>query len=344
MYNPHPKMADLQSTPEIVFIGTGSGASDAFNEEQSASAGLQEIVTLFPGLLRSRSVGSGLEFTPLLRTGPIGGTIAWSDFAMQGFMGFSGVNPRRRHMRSDTSYTLAARVTGQAAAEGAKDAKKEDEKKDTAKKKDDKTPAAKINVIAIADLDFMGEQFFELRRRKIEDLEFDNVLFVLNCVDVLAGDESFVRLRRKRPVHRRLDALEARAKEFDKVLADKTKQAEQMATDQLEQAQQAFREAGRCRAGAHRMGRAHEGDPACEHPASRAAAAGRRQAGHRRQEAERDSRGEDRLRATNTGDSQLGTGGGRGRAAAAAAFPGTLCVVLAPDARESGSQSEAARL
>ena len=98
MYNPHPKMADLQATPEIVFIGTGSGADDAFNEEQSASAGMQEIVTLFPGLLRSGSVGSGLEFTPLLRTGPTGGTIAWSDFAQQGFMGFSGVNPRRRHM------------------------------------------------------------------------------------------------------------------------------------------------------------------------------------------------------------------------------------------------------
>ena len=58
---------------------------------------------------------------------------------------------------------------------------------------------AKINVVAIADLDFIGEQFFELRRRKIEDLEFDNVPFVLNCVDMLAGDESFVRLRRKRP-------------------------------------------------------------------------------------------------------------------------------------------------
>ena len=47
-------------------------------------------------------------------------------------------------------------------------------------------------MIAIADLDLIGEQFFELRRRKIEDLEFDNVPFVLNCVDVLAGDESFV--------------------------------------------------------------------------------------------------------------------------------------------------------
>ena len=241
MYNPHPKMADLQATPEIVFIGTGSGADDAFNEEQSASAGMQEIVTLFPGMLRSGSVGSGLEFTPLLRTGPTGGTIAWSDFAMQGFMGFSGVNPRRRHVRSNLSYTLAAHVTGQVASDASKDAKKEDEKKDAAKKKDEKAAApVKINVIAIADLDFIGEQFFEMRRRKVEDLEFDNVSFVLNCVDVLAGDESFVRLRRKRPVHRRLEAIESRAKEFDKVLADKTKQAEQMATDELDQAQQAF--------------------------------------------------------------------------------------------------------
>ncbi len=240
MYNPHPKMADLQATPEIVFIGTGSGADDAFNEEQSASAGMQEIVTLFPGMLRSGSVGSGLEFTPLLRTGPTGGTIAWSDFAMQGFMGFSGVNPRRRHVRSNLSYTLAAHVTGQVASDASKDAKKEDEKKG-ADKKDEKAAApVKINVIAIADLDFIGEQFFEMRRRKVEDLEFDNVSFVLNCVDVLAGDESFVRLRRKRPVHRRLEAIEARVKEFDKVLADKTKQAEQMATDELDQAQQAF--------------------------------------------------------------------------------------------------------
>ena len=134
------------------------------------------------------------------------------------------------------SYTLAAHVTGQLPADASKDAKKEDEKK-----KDAKAAApVKINVIAIADLDFIGEQFFELRRRKVEDLEFDNVPFVLNCVDVLAGDESFVRLRRKRPVHRRLEALEARAKEFDKVLADKTKQAEQMATDELDQAQKAF--------------------------------------------------------------------------------------------------------
>jgi len=242
VYNPHPKLADLQSTPEIVFIGKGSGAADAFNPEHSASAGLQEIVTLFPGLLRPKAGGSGPEFTPLLRTGTTGGTIPWSDVVQQGFMGISGINPRRRHLPTGVSYTLAARVTGERPADTPKDSTKDAAKKDADKKAETKaaSPPVKINVIAIADLDFIGEQFFDLRRRKIEDLEFDNVPFVLNCVDVLAGDESFVGLRRKRPIHRRLEVIEEQVKSFDKKLADQTRQADDQASEDLLQAQRAL--------------------------------------------------------------------------------------------------------
>ncbi len=235
VYNPHPKLGDLQSTPEIVFIGKGSGEPDAFNEEQSGSAGLQEIVTLFPGQLRPKA-GSGTEFTPLLKTGATGGVVLFSDLVQQSFMGISGINARRRHIPTGKSYTLAARLSGQLAAD-ATAAKAKDEDKE--KKKDEKPAAApaKINVIAIADIDLIGEQFFDLRRRKIEDLEFDNVPFVLNCVDVLAGDESFVGLRRKRPIHRRLDVIEEQVKKFDKELAQKTKEAEDQASDELLKAQ-----------------------------------------------------------------------------------------------------------
>jgi ABC-2 type transport system permease protein len=79
-----------------------------------------------------------------------------------------------------------------------------------------------------------------MRRRKIEDLEFDNVPFVLNCVDVLAGDDSFVGLRKKRPLHRRLDVIEQQVKKFDKELAQKTQEAEVQASDELMQAQKLF--------------------------------------------------------------------------------------------------------
>ena len=117
-YNPHPKLADLQSTPEIVFIGKGSGAADAFNSDQIASAGLQEIVAIFPGLLRPKAGGSGPEFIPLLRTGRRGrhhrsGAMSFSRVSWAS----SGINPRRRHIPTGMSYTLAARLTGELPAE-----------------------------------------------------------------------------------------------------------------------------------------------------------------------------------------------------------------------------------
>jgi ABC-2 type transport system permease protein len=233
-YNPHPQLADLP--PEIVFISRGGGETDAFNPDQIASSGLQEIVTIFPGSLRSRGGASGLEFIPLLRTGRLGGTVLWSEVVQQGFMGISGFNPRRRHLRTGENYTLAARITGQVPtpAEPAPDpAKKE------AAKKDEK-PAARLNVIAIADMDLIGEQFFQLRRNKVENLDFDNIPFVLNCVDVLAGDESYVGLRKKRSKHRTLIELEKQANAFKDELQEETKRAENQAKDELDEAQKAF--------------------------------------------------------------------------------------------------------
>ncbi|WP_240907370.1 Gldg family protein [Paludisphaera rhizosphaerae] len=231
-YNPHPQLADMP--PEVVFIGKGSGAKDAFNPDQAASAGLQEIVALFPGLLRSRNGGGSPEFTPLLRTSPKGGVVEWSEAVQQGFMGVSGINPRRRHFATNTAYTLAARVKGDAAPS---------KKAEPAEKKDEAAKEAKpgtINVIAIADLDMVSEQFFEIRRRKIENLDFDNVTFVLNCVDVLAGDESFIALRGKRPEHRTLTTIEAQTSNFLEDLNAQTKVAEDAAKTELEGAQKAF--------------------------------------------------------------------------------------------------------
>src|SRR5262249_34971412 len=144
----------------------------------------------------------------------------------------------RRHIPSGASYTLAARLQGTPAAD--KDKPKDDveKKKDDAEKKADAPKPAEIRVIAIADLDLISEQFFEIRRRKIENLDFDNVTFVLNCVDTLAGDESFIALRKRRLEHRTLLTLEQQVAEFDKQRQKDTKTAEDAADDQLKLAQQ----------------------------------------------------------------------------------------------------------
>ena len=90
----------------------------------------------------------------------------------------------------------------------------------------------------------ISEQFFEIRRRKIENLELDNVTFVLNCVDVLAGDESFVPLRKQRLKHRTLERLEALAKNFIEHRQAKTKEAEDAARGAAQGRTEESRQAG----------------------------------------------------------------------------------------------------
>ena len=63
---------------------------------------------------------------------------------------------------------------------------------------------------------------------------------MLNCVNVLAGDESFVSLRKKRPRHHTLKALEAQTSKFYEALENDTKIAEDQAKKELDDAQRGF--------------------------------------------------------------------------------------------------------
>ena len=216
-YNPLQQRPDLP--PEIVFIGAGASA-DAFNEEDNVTSGLQEVVGIFAGLLRPKG-GPGPEFTPLLRTNAEGGTLPWDKATTRSMFGGLSLMPNRPHFATGMAYTLAAHIKGDAAP---------DATKPTAK-------PGKIHAIAIADLDMISEEFFELRRQKVENLDLDNVTFVLNCVDVLAGDDAFVALRKRRLKHRTLTRIEAQSKQFVDQFQRETKSAEDEAKVQLDDAQ-----------------------------------------------------------------------------------------------------------
>jgi ABC-2 type transport system permease protein len=94
-----------------------------------------------------------------------------------------------------------------------------------------------LHAVVVADVDLMGEQFFELRRRGVEQLRFDNVTFLLNAVDELAGDRSFIALRKRRPRHRTLEALEARTRVYEQQRVKQTEEAEATAAVRLAEAQ-----------------------------------------------------------------------------------------------------------
>ncbi|WP_435015443.1 Gldg family protein [Tundrisphaera sp. TA3] len=234
VWNPYNPLANIpELPPEYVFVGKGSGGDDAFNPNQSATSGLQEVVLMFAGTLRPK--GSSPEFTPLLTVGDLGGTISFGETVQQSFMGVGGFNPNRRHIPSGMGYTLAARVDGKPATAAPADPAKKDA--------DAKVPD--VHAIAIADLDLINEQFFEIRRRSNENpqLNFDNISFVLNCVDVLAGDEAFVGLRKRRPKHRTLSWLEQQSRAFIVEAQQASKQAEEEARKELDEAQAKLDEA-----------------------------------------------------------------------------------------------------
>lgn len=74
-----------------------------------------------------------------------------------------------------------------------------------------------INVVLVSDIDMLHSDLFMLRAQGNDpdrdfNLNLDNVTFILNVLDVLAGDERFVEIRKRRPKHRTLEAIEVRTK------------------------------------------------------------------------------------------------------------------------------------
>jgi gliding motility-associated transport system permease protein/gliding motility-associatede transport system auxiliary component len=213
-YNPHPELANLP--PEVVFVGRGNGDPESFNDNFPATRGLQELVFLFPGSVTKTS-DSPYNFEPMVKSSLESGTTAYNQVIQKSFFGMGLVPYAGPRYATNTDYAIAAHVSGEHAVDG-----------DT----------TRVNVIFIADLDFISDQFFEIRRRGFENMDFDNVSFFLNCIDVLAGDDSFIQLRRRRVLHRTLTTVEARTRAYADRRAQEEQQAQAEAQQALAQAQQ----------------------------------------------------------------------------------------------------------
>ena len=197
-YNPHLQLKTLPK--EFVFAGPKS-----FAEKEPVTSGLQEVVFLYPGMLSTRS-DTANTLTPLVQTSVESGVERYEDLVERSVMGVA-INPDLPHKPDGTRRTLALKVSG------------------------------KTNAIVVADVDLMSEQFFELRRRGVENLNFDNVTFILNAVDQLSGDSAFIGLRKRRPRYRTLEAVEARTKNFEAARLKQADQAGATAEQRLQEAQ-----------------------------------------------------------------------------------------------------------
>jgi ABC-2 type transport system permease protein len=211
-FNPHPEFSDVLG-PEWVFVTAESGVETALNPNSPVTSGLQEVMTMFPGSIRPRA-NSELEFTPLLRSSTrLSGLTDWDELISD--MPFFGPqivsNPRYRV--DDDSHVIAARIQS-------------DEDADQAR-----------NVIFVCDTDMISDFMFRIQEQQLYDLRIDNTTFVLNAVDVLAGNTAYLELRNRRPAQHRLRRVEARKQSFQEELNREIDDAEQQAKERLEEAQ-----------------------------------------------------------------------------------------------------------
>lgn len=222
-FNPHPVFGEIPS--EYVFISPDSGTGSAFDLDNKITSGLQEIMVAYAGTIRPRA-GSKVKFEPLLKTGPNSGLLGWNDFIFEDPMRFMmmGGPPRPisdpNRVDDKHAHIVAARITS-------------DE------------PGRKLNVVFATDVDMISDWFFELRNQTAQRDElptFDNVTFILNAVDVLAGETKFIALRNRRSNTHTLKAVEARTAQFIKERTKTRAKATQDAKDQLKKAKKNLEE------------------------------------------------------------------------------------------------------
>ena len=212
--NPHPKHEE-RFPKQLVFVTANRYEKDSgINAKAPITSGLQEILAWFSGEIRKAS-GSKVEFTPLLQTHRgTSGSIDWDDATQSfGFGGQRGPNFDAKRATDDNSHIIGARIQGAGGD----------------------APDGKTNAIFIADVDLVHDVMFNIFDTQIEDLVIDNTLFVMNCVDTLAGSDDYVQLRNRRPAQRTLEQIETAKNKFDasrqKREQEATKDADKSLTD-----------------------------------------------------------------------------------------------------------------
>lgn len=212
-HNPHPKLADLSRDPErVIFVHGGGGQWKVFDQESPVTQGLQEIVMLYVGnVLPSGTSTTGLSVKPLLWSPGNNGMTTLQLISQKAQNQIFGIVPQGMYAKtSEEQSVIAGRVNG--AFETGK----------------------KARVTVVADIDFILSSFvWSLRTRGVPEFNFDNVTFVLNAIDELAGDVGLLELRKRRPLHRTLSVIETERNSFQWKLDAFTKTAEEDAEAEI---------------------------------------------------------------------------------------------------------------
>jgi ABC-2 type transport system permease protein len=191
--NPYPRDLRLSSQPERVIVMDRTGDNN-FNREHPGTQGIEQLYFPFPGFIRPRP-RTRMNFQPLVTTS-LAGQVSLNNL-------MSVQNPQElMALRGSASktYDLVAHI------QGAKFAEPLPENPEERVTSPDYT-----NVIYLADCDIISDYFVNLRDAPIQngiEYRFQNIDFVLNLIDSLIQEDSYLGLRNRRINHSTLRVVE----------------------------------------------------------------------------------------------------------------------------------------
>lgn len=212
-YNPIRK---IQSFPKgVIFLDKAKDDHakkivSSFSAEDPITKQLQYMIVPFPGSLKA-SRGAGLKYQPLLWTiRRPSGTISIAQFRNAARSGMLS-DPDAFNRTTEGPKELAVHITGEktistpVAFPDVPDAENAVPKFEMQK--------VGINIVLVSDIDMLHNEIFQLQEQGSPpgmgiNLDFENVPFIFNAIDSVAGDDRFLAIRTRRPVHRTLQRID----------------------------------------------------------------------------------------------------------------------------------------
>lgn len=215
-FNPFPK--NPRFWEELVFVGGGVGT---LRQDHAATEGIKYLLFVFPGHIE-KVRDTPLEVKTLVATDRAAGYVSTIDVLTSDMFGRTLINDRRVVHETDEPFILAAHITGKP-SDGQKD----------------------INVVLVSDIDVISAFFLGHRNRGQDErrgfyFDVDNVTFGFNVLDVLADEDRFIDIRKRRGDHRSLAAFEQRVESARRQQQEETKRAKAEQDDKINAMRQAF--------------------------------------------------------------------------------------------------------
>ena len=192
--NPYPRDNQLAQPERVIVNDSVPSIDPLFSQTHPATTGIDQVYLPFVGYFSPRPK-SKLNFESLVKTANAG-RINVGDLLSAG----SEEQLRAKRGAAITQYDVAAHITGANALAALP-------KLAT----DLRSGPENTNVIYVSDIDILSDYFVNIRNYPIQsgiEYRFQDMTFVLNIIDALAGESTFLGLRNRRVNHITLTVVE----------------------------------------------------------------------------------------------------------------------------------------